>query len=80
MLVHPAPFSALKNWQRSDHWAYIVEKAADRSTCPIFLVMKKIAALTNIPRNDDLKITDRAHALMQKVRQHLPKAILFGIR
>ncbi|KAI5455253.1 hypothetical protein NCC49_000069 [Naganishia albida] len=29
-------------------------------------VMKKIAALTNIPRNDDLKITDRAHALMQK--------------
>lgn len=28
--------------------------------------MKKIAALTNIPRNDDLKITDRAHALMQK--------------
>lgn len=29
-------------------------------------VMKKIAALTNIPKNDDLKITDRAHALMQK--------------
>jgi hypothetical protein len=29
--------------------------------------MKKIAALTNIPKNDDLKITDRAHALMQKV-------------
>ncbi|KAJ9097551.1 hypothetical protein QFC19_006725 [Naganishia cerealis] len=29
-------------------------------------VMKKIAALTNIPKNDELKITDRAHALMQK--------------
>lgn len=30
-------------------------------------VMKKIATLTEIPRNDELKITDRASKLMQDV-------------
>ena len=41
----------------------------------IFPVMKKIAALTSIPRNDELKITDRAHALMQKVRGTMVQAV-----
>lgn len=30
-------------------------------------VMKKLATTTNIPRNDEFKITDRASKLMQDV-------------
>jgi hypothetical protein len=39
----------------------------DKDRMLILAVMKKIAAMPNIPKNDELKITDRAQKLMNDV-------------